>query len=181
MIRGTKFTSRFTDMPFPSINRTLIRCTDTLTHAKLLRFLGICQALALPHLSKCTINFTSLSPVSNPKTTFVACSIESRVQYAHSAWCFLPYQVRWGSNVGTVRQLLSVPEDECQTVTPSLHPVSHYPCLACGDCCLTFILRSEMNWNQSFYAQIHFQRLNHAWKGPLHYFYTHYQLNIKAY
>lgn len=41
-----------------------------------LRFLGICRALALPRLSKCTINFTFLSPVSNPPTTFVPCSIQ---------------------------------------------------------------------------------------------------------
>lgn len=36
-----------------------------------LRFCGICQALALHRLSKCTINFTSLSPVSNSPTTLV--------------------------------------------------------------------------------------------------------------
>lgn len=50
-------------MPFPSITRTAL---DTQNPRAALRFLGLCQALAPSHHSECTINFTSLAPVSNP-------------------------------------------------------------------------------------------------------------------
>lgn len=116
-------------MPFSSIKWTVLKCTDILIPVQPWDFLAF--AKLWPYLV--WANIQSILPscllFPNPPT-----SLPARYSWGseHSARWFLPYQVLCGSNVSTVRQLVSVSVDEYQTVTP-LYPVFYTsPCLACG-------------------------------------------------
>lgn len=125
-IRSAIITTPFTNMPFSSINWTVLKCTDTLTPVQLWDFLAFAKLWLYLISAKAQSILLSCLLFLIPKPPLFLARYSSGSVHSSARW-FLPYQVQWGSNVGTVRQLVSVPEDEYQTVTPSLHPVSYYP------------------------------------------------------
>lgn len=142
-------------MPFSSIKWTVLKCTDILIPVQPWDFLAF--AKLWPYLV--WANIQSILPscllFPNPPT-----SLPARYSWGseHSARWFLPYQVLCGSNVSTVRQLVSVSVDEYSNSSLSCLLYFTLSCMW-----LPFLLCSQMNRCNSFNTKIHFYRLNHLY------------------
>lgn len=141
-------------MPFSSINSTAVKFTDTLNPTQLWDFLAFaklwpclvsanaqsilppCLLFLIPQLPLFLARYSSGLVHSLCSMVFAlsgALGIECRHCQAAclSAW-------RW------------IPDSYSSSSPASYYPS---PCLVCGDCCLTFMVCSEMKRNQSYYTQ----------------------------